>query len=137
MPEVSGYDLAERAADKNVPALLCTGHADALAKLERCGCPHLVKPFKGVELVYAAATIITHAAENIRRVKASLAQLRLTAAGLQAAMDESARLMQESKVLLTGRSLMQPVCPETKQEFEREAAVPEDAVGEWLAGLAE
>ena len=86
-PEVSGYELAKRAANKNVPALLCAGHPDALAKLKLCGCPHLAKPFKIADLVFEAATIITHAAENIRRVKASLAQLQIAAAGLQVAMD--------------------------------------------------
>jgi hypothetical protein len=117
-------------------SLPCTGHPDALAKLEQCGCPHLAKPFKIAELVYEAATIITHAAENIRRVKTSLAQLQITVAGLQDAVDESDRLMQESKVLLTGRSSTQSVRPETKQEFAREAAVPPDSVGEWLSGVA-
>jgi two-component system, OmpR family, catabolic regulation response regulator CreB len=137
MPEVSGYDLARRAADRNVPALLCTGHPDALARLETCGCPHLAKPFKIAELVYEAATIITHAAENIHRVKASLAQLQVTAAGLQAAMDESDRLMQDSKALLAGRSSARLIRSETTLGSRREAAVPLDVIGEWLSGLAQ
>ena len=28
MPELSGYELAKRAANKNIPALLCTGHPE-------------------------------------------------------------------------------------------------------------
>jgi DNA-binding response OmpR family regulator len=135
-PEVSGYELAKRAANKNVPALLCTGHPDALAELEQCGCPHLAKPFKIADLVYEAAIIITHAAENIRRVKASLAQLQITAAGLQVAMDESDRLMQESQALLARQSSMQSVHPATQLEFGRDATIPPDVIGEWLSRLA-
>jgi DNA-binding NtrC family response regulator len=133
--ELSGYELAKRAADKNVPSLLCAEHPDALAELQMWGCPHLAKPFDVTALVHEAATIITHAAENICRVNASLGQLRTTAAGLQAAMDESHRLMQESRALLTRRSSAQSDRPETSPEFGRDTAIPLDAIGEWLSRL--
>jgi DNA-binding response OmpR family regulator len=32
MPEISGYELAKRAANRNIPALLSGGHPDAGAK---------------------------------------------------------------------------------------------------------
>ena len=41
MPDMSGYELAERAVDKNIPALLCAENLDALAKLEEHGFPYL------------------------------------------------------------------------------------------------
>jgi DNA-binding NtrC family response regulator len=132
--EVSGYELANRAANKNIPALLYTGHPDALARLEECDCPHLAKPFKIAELVYEAATIITHAAQNIHRVRASLAKLQKTAAGLRAAMDESNQLIQESKALLTGRPLTRSIRSETGLAFEQRT-LPSDLVGEWLSSL--
>jgi DNA-binding response OmpR family regulator len=135
IPELSGYELAKRAADKNVPALLCAEGPDALAKLQRWGCPYLAKPFEVTALVHEAATIITHAAENIRRVKASLAQLRTTAAGLQTAMDESHRLMQESRALLTSRSSARSDRPATSPQLERDTAIPLDVIGEWLSRL--
>jgi two-component system, OmpR family, catabolic regulation response regulator CreB len=99
MPEISGYELAKHAANQNIPALLCTGHPDALINLKNYGCPHLAKPFRIQELVHQAAWIITRPAENISLVKASLAQLQATAAGFQADLAESCRLVNESKSL--------------------------------------
>ena len=37
MPEISGFKLAERAANRNIPSLLCTGHPDAMTKLQEHG----------------------------------------------------------------------------------------------------
>jgi two-component system, OmpR family, catabolic regulation response regulator CreB len=99
MPEISGYELARRAANQNIPALLCTGHPDALINLKNSGCPHLAKPFQIQELVHQAAEIITRPAENISLVKASLAQLQATAADLQADLAESRQLANENKFL--------------------------------------
>ena len=134
MPDVSGYELAERAVDKNIPALLCSENPNALAKLERHGFPHLAKPFEIAELSYKAATIITHAAENLRRVKASLAQLQLTGTGLLNAMSESERLIQESKALVARRP--QSVYRGTKRDFGRDRDIPSDVIGDWLSRLA-
>jgi hypothetical protein len=46
---------------------------------------------------------ITQADENIRRIKAPLARLEVTTEGLKGEKSESARLMNESKVLLAIR----------------------------------
>jgi CheY-like chemotaxis protein len=102
-PEISGFKLAERAANRNIPSLLCTGHPDALTKLQEHGYPHVAKPFKPVDLIHEAAKAITAAAENIARVKASAARLQATAEGLKDAIDESRRLVMQSKALVTGR----------------------------------
>jgi CheY-like chemotaxis protein len=75
MPEISGYELAKRAADRNIPTLLSSGHPNVDIKLEEYGCPYLPKPYRVTELIGEAAEAITHADENIRRVKASLARL--------------------------------------------------------------
>src|ERR1700689_4635132 len=45
MPEISGYELARRAANRNIPTLLSSGHPDADIKLKKCACPYLVKPY--------------------------------------------------------------------------------------------
>jgi DNA-binding response OmpR family regulator len=74
MPEISGYELAKRAADRNIPTLLSSGHPDANIKLKDWGCPYLAKPYRVAELIGEAAEAITHADENIRRIKASLRQ---------------------------------------------------------------
>lgn len=44
MPEISGYELARRAANRNIPTLLSTGHPDADIKLRDVQCPYLAKP---------------------------------------------------------------------------------------------
>ena len=75
MPEVSGYELATHAADRNIPVLLSSGHPDTGAQLKEHGCPYLAKPYRVAELITEAAEAITHADENIRRIRASLARL--------------------------------------------------------------
>jgi CheY-like chemotaxis protein len=92
MPEVSGYELARRAASRNIPTLLSSGHPDADVKLKDSECPYLAKPYRVTELIGEAAEAITHAGENIRRIKASLAKLETTAEGSKADLAESNRL---------------------------------------------
>jgi DNA-binding NtrC family response regulator len=103
MPEISGFALAERAANRNIPSLLCTGHPDALGKLQEHGYPHLAKPFKAADLLHEAAKAITATAENIARVKASAARMQATAEALMGDIDESRRLVEQSKALLARR----------------------------------
>ena len=82
MPEISGYELARRAANRNIPTLLSSGHPDAHAKLQELECPYLPKPYRVTDLIWELAKAITQASENIRRVKASLAKLEAIAEGL-------------------------------------------------------
>jgi DNA-binding NtrC family response regulator len=103
MPEVSGFDLATRAANRNIPSLLCTGHPDALILLQEHGFPHVAKPFKVADLLHEAAKAITATAENIARVKASAEKMLATAEGLRDAIEESRRLVAQSKALRAGR----------------------------------
>jgi hypothetical protein len=60
-------------------------------------------------LVYASAKAITHATENIRRIKAFLTKLETTTEGLKAGLAESDELMSASKAVLVGSS--SPICP--------------------------
>jgi CheY-like chemotaxis protein len=122
MPEVSGFELAERAADRNIPSLLCTAHPDALTRLQKHGYPHVAKPFKVADLLHEAAKAITAAAENIARVKASAVRLQATSEGSKADLAQSHRLISESKAILAGQ---QP-----------EPMIPLDVVDEWLSRLA-
>jgi DNA-binding NtrC family response regulator len=109
MPEISGYDLARSAANRNIPALLTSGHPDADAKLKESDCPYLAKPYRISDLVYESAKAITHAAENIRRIKETLAKLETTKEGLKADLAESNRLMSESNAILVGLPSPKPV----------------------------
>jgi hypothetical protein len=38
LPEISGYELARRAANRNIPTLLSSGHPDADAKRIKSFC---------------------------------------------------------------------------------------------------
>jgi DNA-binding response OmpR family regulator len=146
LPGISGFELAKRAADKNIPALLCTGHPDALATLKAHGCPHLAKPFKPEELVYQAAKIITRTAETIYLLKASLARLQATAESLQASLAESRRLVAETKALLARdrpsaadfakiASASGIVASKVQSAHARRATISQDVVGQWLSEL--
>jgi CheY-like chemotaxis protein len=123
MPEISGYELARWAANRNIPTLLSSGHPDADAKLNEFGCPYLAKPYRVADLICEAAKAITQAGENIRRIKASLAKLEATTEGLRADLAESNRLMNESKAILAGRPPPKPM-------------IPSDVIDEWLNRLA-
>lgn len=105
MPEISGYELARRAANRNIPTLLSSGHPDADIKLKEFECPYLAKPYRVTDLIREAAEAITHPDENIRRIKASLAKLEATAEGLKADLAEANRLINESAHLLVARPL--------------------------------
>jgi DNA-binding response OmpR family regulator len=123
MPEVSGYELARLAANRNIPTLLSSGHPDADSRLRGSECPYLAKPYRIVDLTSEAAYAITHATENIRRVKASLDSLAAATEGLQAEIAKSRLLVSESKAIL---ARCRPVDP----------AFPLDAVGDWLGRLS-
>ena len=101
-PDISGFDLAERAARRDIPSLLITGHPDALAQLRNSGYPYLRKPFSLEELSTQAGNILVDTTENIRRVKASVARLRDNLIGLQSDLAESRRLLDQSRHLGTG-----------------------------------
>jgi CheY-like chemotaxis protein len=123
MPEISGYELARRAANRNIPTLLSSGHPDAEITLTSVQCPYLAKPYRVADLIGQAAEAITHAGENIRRIKVSLAKLAATTEGLKADLAESNRLMHESKAILAGR-------------LPPESVIPSDAIDDWLIRLS-
>jgi CheY-like chemotaxis protein len=127
MPEISGYELARRAAARNIPLLLSSGYPETDVTLKESECPYLAKPFLISELLYEAANAITQAAENIRLVKASLSRLAATGADLVAkpAVERSA----DERDART-----QPVL----KAFSSAAkdAIASDTIVEWLANLS-
>ena len=75
LPGVSGIELTKLAANENLPALLISGHPGVCADLMRFGFPLLTKPFKIETLFAEAIAIMEDAGENLRRVKASIAEM--------------------------------------------------------------
>jgi CheY-like chemotaxis protein len=136
MPEISGYELARRAANRNIPTLLSSGHPDADARLKECECPYLAKPYRITDLISESAKAITQAGENIRRIRASLARLEATTEGLKADLAESSRLMNESKAILAGKLSPEAAHHEARADFTPElSSIPPDVIGEWLYDL--
>jgi len=123
MPEISRYELARQAANRNIPTLLSGGHSDTDAKLKEFGCPYLAKPYRAADLICKSAKAITQAAENIRRIRGSLAKLEATTEALIADFAESNGLISQSKAILAGPPPPEPV-------------IPSDVVDEWLIRLS-
>jgi DNA-binding NtrC family response regulator len=94
-----GVGLAELAANENVPVLLTSGRHEG-AVLRRFGFPHLEKPFRSETLRSEATQIMEEAAENIRRVKTSVALLRANCEALGEAMAESRRIVEASRAIV-------------------------------------
>ena len=106
LPQISGFDLAAKAANRNIPTLLCSGHPDAVKTLRGLDLPHLSKPFSYQELVHASAQVIVFSSENILRVRATIGQVKTAMDGLSVAIADSQRLIAETKRLLA--KLAQP-----------------------------
>jgi DNA-binding NtrC family response regulator len=97
LPDMSGLELAELAANENTAVLLTSGHPDSCEKLGRFKFPHLEKPFSLDTLIGEAATIIRDARENVRRVRTASSEMRAHTEALEDALDEARRLVVEMK----------------------------------------
>jgi DNA-binding response OmpR family regulator len=93
LPKVSGFRLAEIAANENTPVLLLSGHPDYNEKFHSFGYPYLAKPFSPDQLLSESKRVIAETSENIRRVKASAARMQANAEALGATLIESQRLL--------------------------------------------
>lgn len=76
LPDMSGLELAGRAADRKVPVLLISGHLDLQDASEMLDCPILAKPFSLRTLADAATTAVRDLHENIARLHRSRARLQ-------------------------------------------------------------
>lgn len=74
---VSGFALAEMAAERNTPVLLMSGHPDATDKLERFEFPHLNKPFGLQTLLSEAKRTMMAGPRNVRLIQYAVARMRL------------------------------------------------------------
>ena len=97
LPGVSGIELAELAANENIPALLTSGHPEVCQTLDRFHFPHLKKPFDLDALVAEARSIMRETEENIRRVQSSAAEMRAKTEALKASGAEARRLLATMK----------------------------------------
>ena len=100
LPQISGFDLAAKAANRNIPTLLCSGHPDALLKLQGLDLPHLSKPFSMQQLIHASAQVIVFSKENVVRMRATIGQAQTTMERLSIAIADTDRLIAETRRLL-------------------------------------
>jgi DNA-binding response OmpR family regulator len=109
LPDISGFDLANQAAHRNVPVLLMSGHPEEQELCRLASYPHLNKPFSLSALEKSAKALLHDAQRNIDRVQRSNA--RLTAAYEQAkrnlaeskqVIGDSRRIRAESISILAG-----------------------------------
>jgi DNA-binding response OmpR family regulator len=100
LPDVSGFALAQLAANENLPVLMTSGHPLLSDQLVRFNFPHLRKPFDLNALIEEARTIINGTRQNIRRVQHSAATMRAHLKALEIALKEAHRLMAESKTFV-------------------------------------
>jgi len=75
LPDMSGFDLAECAAQWEVPVLLISGDLERQDSCEVLGYPHLAKPFSLRSLADAAIAAVRDSRENIARLHESRARL--------------------------------------------------------------
>lgn len=79
LPDMSGFELAERSAYCNVPALLISGHPVRQEACRAYGYPHLEKPFPLHDLADAARTLVCDGQQAIARLHRSYERLTSTA----------------------------------------------------------
>lgn len=97
LPDMSGLELAERAANLNIPIMMTSGHPDAIVLCRRYSVPCIEKPFSPATLAERTISLIRQAEENIALVVASCAKLRERADSLRIVITESRRLIEESE----------------------------------------
>ena len=100
LPGLSGFVLAELAANVSTPVLLMSDHPDAIERLERFGFPFLSKPFDLQALITEATWAMAHSRENICCVMEAVAQMRADVQGLNDAIATSHQLAEASRQLI-------------------------------------
>jgi DNA-binding NtrC family response regulator len=100
LPGISGFALAEHAADRHIPVLLIPAHPDAMVMCRRYGYLYLPKPFLLDKLARETLGIIRRAKDNIERVQASSETLKGTFDDLAQAIQTARRLVAESAEIL-------------------------------------
>ncbi len=99
LPDISGFELAESIADRNIPVLLINGHPIEQISCKFHGYPHLDKPFRLSTLADAARQAVQNAAENIAIIHRSYARLLMTREEKDRILSDSRQLRSESRRL--------------------------------------
>lgn len=99
VPEISGFELARRAANSNVPVLLMSGHPEQQDLCREYWFPFVAKPFLPSALSVSIMAILHRTPQNIARVQQSCSRLATTMMRSKLLALEASRLCNESRVL--------------------------------------
>jgi DNA-binding response OmpR family regulator len=97
LPDISGFELAERAANGNVPALMISGHPQGQQACRIHGYPHLDKPFGLRDLVAAAKVSLSHGQQNIGRLHKAYQSLTATIGRTQTVREQGRQIRDEAR----------------------------------------
>jgi DNA-binding response OmpR family regulator len=97
LPDITGFEVADYACQRSIPALITTGHPDSVLVCRHYGYPFLKKPFLPSTLAERTRGLIRLAQENVAMVRASNARLRQVAGDLGKVIMEGRRLVEESR----------------------------------------
>ncbi len=100
LPDISGYDLAERAANHNVAVLLLPGRFEDQRKCKSSGYPHLDRPFSMAALARALPMAMRDAQQIMQRIHQSHAELMAT-------LEQRATLVSEARQLRSASRRLQ------------------------------
>ena len=100
LPDMSGFELAERAVSLNIPVLLMPGHPSSIDICQHCDYPHLPKPFLPEDLAERTLRLIRAAEGNIAQVRAATERLKANAAGLAETMADTKLTVAQTREIL-------------------------------------
>jgi DNA-binding response OmpR family regulator len=100
LPDLSGFLLAELAADENIPVLLMASHRDSIERLLHFGFPILKQPLDRQVLITEATGAMAHRQQNIQWVIEAVTHMGASVQSLEDAIPASHQLAVASRQLI-------------------------------------
>jgi two-component system, response regulator, stage 0 sporulation protein F len=104
IPGLSGFEIARRAVELEIPALLMTGHPDIALDLEKRQFPHILKPFRISGLFAEFEYHLANCEENRRRFQQALSEFAARKEAIRAVLKESHELVEKSRKMREARA---------------------------------
>jgi DNA-binding response OmpR family regulator len=104
LPEVHGLALTRAVVGLEIPVLITSGDPALQERMVEVGCPFLVKPFGISQLVAETRQLLDTASERMAELVASLDRMLNTRRELAFVIEQSRRLVEESRRLRAERS---------------------------------
>jgi DNA-binding response OmpR family regulator len=101
---LSGFEIARRAVDLEIPTLLMTGNPEVALDLETGRFPHILKPFRLSALFAMVEYQLANREENRRLLRQSLSELAIEREALRAVRMETRELVEWSRKMREARA---------------------------------